>query len=139
MATFDLRDKSAITVIQGELPKDYLYPGKVFLAESVPVAYECKERCGVCCKHFYIGLRKEDAADADFRQAMEMRNIPVVSMFGGVAVIKAPCENLMYDAEGKACCAIYDKRPHYCRSYDCHDDPIMEIVKAVKRNPDMLK
>ena len=130
MTVFNCTDKSAITVISGELPES-MRPDPD--RKMVPVIYNCKEQCGKCCGHFYIGLRREDAADPDFRQALAMRGIKIVPLFGGVAIIEKTCKHLYRLDDGRATCLIYAERPHYCSAYNCLEDPIMSMIKAMEK------
>lgn len=84
-------------------------------------------RCGACCESVVIALfQEEDANAAEKRSAQDFlewasahEGVTWGSPEPGVAEIRfaGPCRHLGRDEEGKATCAIYDRRFDMCRRF----------------------
>ncbi len=72
---------------------------------------KCKD-CHLCCEYFIIPL--SDIPD-DIEEFFRVWGVTIVKD-GESAVLKiySPCQHLR--AKG---CAIYEKRPEYCRKFEC--------------------
>lgn len=87
------------------------------------------ERCGECCRWFYIPLRDEDVIDDEFIQALVLKGLRLYAYEGkGLVAINSPCRLLTEDGK----CSVHDNKPDWCRRYYCSDDPIMQMIKAEK-------
>lgn len=87
------------------------------------------DRCGECCRWFYIPLRDSDLADEEFIQALALKGLRLHARGGeGLVAVNSPCRLLTEDGK----CSVHWSKPDWCREYYCSEDPIMQQIKMEK-------
>jgi Fe-S-cluster containining protein len=105
-------EKAIIETLQGQ---------EITAAEQVPIP--CF-RCGICCTCYQPPLAVEDIGN--IASVVGISGSKCISKYAHKAPIKEGyvlkhtekgCVFLTWDADGKACCAIYPSRPKACREW----------------------